>query len=338
MRYLNTVYVRGHRAKVGLRNGSLLVASSEGKRKIPLEAIDGVVMLGGGQITTQAMDLCVKRGVRVAALRKSGSIRFVVDGSIRGNIHLRMALYETVADVGKSLELSKAIVAAKLQNSRHVVARWARDARDRKHARELSDRAFHIRERVSRLSGVGNADKLRGIEGDAARIYFRALRWVLSSSDFAFRGRNRRPPRDPANALLSFCYGLLVTEIAGALQSVGLDSQMGFFHRPRSARPSLALDLAEEMRALTDRFVISLIRRRQLRSCSFQRTPGGAVYLTDRGRDLLLSHWERHKETEVAHTVLQRRVGRWALPTIQATLFARHLRGDLPMYPPFVLV
>ena len=337
MRYLNTAYVRSHRARIGLRKGCILISSPEGRRKIPLEALESVVMLGGGQITSQAMDLCVKRGVRVVALRKSGAIRFVVGGPTGGNVHLRMALYEAVADVGKSLVLAKAIVAAKLQNSRHVVARWARDAGDGSQARELSDRAFHIRERVSRLASAPTSDHVRGIEGDAARIYFRAMRQVLSSNDLPFTARNRRPPRDPVNALLSFCYSLLVTELIGAADSVGLDSQMGFFHRPRSGRPSLALDLAEEMRAFTDRFVVSLIRRRQVSSTCFERVPGGAVYLTDKGRASLLSFGEKHKEVEIDHTILQRRVGRWALPNIQATLLARHLRGDLEVYPPFVM-
>ena len=137
--------------------------------------------------------------------------------------------------------------------------------------------------------------------------------------------------------MLGFCYGLMLTEFIGSIEAVGLDYQMGFFHRPRSGRPSLALDLAEELRPLTDRFVVSLIRRRQVGSESFVEMPGGAVYLTDEGRKQLIKEWERHKESEVQHMILGRRVGRWALPSIQATLLARHLRGDLPAYPPFVM-
>ena len=137
--------------------------------------------------------------------------------------------------------------------------------------------------------------------------------------------------------MLGFCYGLMLTEFIGSMEAVGLDHQMGFFHRPRSGRPSLALDLAEELRPLTDRFVVSLVRRRQLASESFVETPGGAVYLSDDGRKRLIKEWERHKESELHHAVLGRRVGRWALPSIQATLLARHLRGDLPAYPPFVM-
>ncbi len=338
MRYLNTVYVRSHQARVGLHKGSLLISSPDGRQKIPLGEVDALVMLGGGQITSQAVDLCVKSGVRVAALRRSGAIRFVVGGPIGGNIHLRMSLYTTVSDASKSLDLAKVIVAAKLQNSRFVVARWARDAKNKEDARELAERAKHIRERVPRIADATTADLVRGFEGDAARIYFRALSRSLKACDLTFTVRNRRPPRDPVNSMLSFCYSMLVTEIIGAVESVGLDSQMGFFHRPRSGRPSLALDLAEEMRALTDRFVISLVRRRQVNLSCFEEVPGGAIYLTDAGRTRLLNQWEKHKEIELTHTVLQRKVARWALPTVQATLLARHLRGDLSVYPPFVMV
>ena len=139
------------------------------------------------------------------------------------------------------------------------------------------------------------------------------------------------------NSALGFCYGLLVTELIGAIEAAGLDYQMGFFHRPRSGRPSLALDLAEELRPLTDRFVVSLIRRRQLSEEEFVQTTGGAVYLGDDGRGKLLRAWEKHKEMQVPHAVLQRAVDRWAIPSVQATLLARYLRGDLPDYPPFIM-
>ena len=168
-------------------------------------------------------------------------------------------------------------------------------------------------------------------------MYFGGVRQALARCQFEFSGRTRRPPRDPVNALLGFCYGLMLTEFIGALEAVGLDYQMGFFHRPRSGRPSLALDLCEELRPVTDRFIVSLLRRNQLGPQSFVDTPGGAVYLSDQGRVSLIGQWERHKNSELIHTVLGRRVGRWALPSIQATLLARHLRGDLPAYPPYVM-
>ena len=278
-----------------------------------------------------------RRGVRVAALQMSGSIRFVVHGPASGNVHLRTAQFGVVVDDTRSLEVAKVIVAAKLQNSRRVVERWSRDEKNPVEAERLAARGVQIRERIARLADADTADHVRGVEGDAARIYFRAVGQAVASSDLAFSTRTRRPPRDPINALLGFCYGMLVTECIGAVESVGLDYQMGFFHRPRAGRPSLALDLAEEFRALTDRFVVSLVRRQQVGSEDFEHTPGGGVYLGDGGRTRLIKAWEHHKEQEVPHQLLGRPVGRWALPSVQATLLARYLRGDLPAYPPFVL-
>ena len=337
MRYLSTVYVRNHRARVQHRRGSLLVSSPEGSQRVPIEGIDALVVLGGAQITTQALDACVRRGVRVAALQMSGAIRFVVNGPTGGNVHLRTAQFETAMDDTRSLAVAKAIVAAKLQNSSRVVGRWSRDEKNPVEAEQLASRGAQIRDRIARLVETDTADHVRGVEGDAARIYFRAVGQAVASSELEFSARTRRPPRDPVNALLGFCYGMLVTECIGAAESVGLDFQMGFLHRPRAGRPSLALDLAEEFRALTDRFVVSLIRRRQIGPGDFDNAPQGGVYLSNDGRTRLIEAWEAHKETEIRHQLLGRPVERWALPSVQATLLARHLRGDLPAYPPFVL-
>ena len=337
MRYLSTVYVREHRAKVSCRRGSLLVSGPDGRQRVPLEAIDGVILVGGAQMTTDALGACVERNVRVASLKRNGAIRFVVGGPTGGNVHLRSALYAVVSDPEHSLELSRAVVAGKLQNSRRVINRWARDERNASASDRLCARAEQIGARVSRLPSVRTADHVRGIEGDAARIYFGAVKQVVAEGHLDFAARTRRPPRDPVNAMLGYCYGLLVTELIGALDAVGLDHQMGFFHRPRSGRPSLALDLAEEFRPLVDRFVVTLVRRRQVGPESFVRTPGGAVYLHDESRTELIRLWESYKEVDVYHPVLRQSVQRWALPSIQATLLARHLRGDISVYPPFLV-
>lgn len=337
MRFLSTVYIRNHRARVQHRRGSLLVSTPDGSQRIPLEGIDAVIVLGGAQITTQALDACARRGVRVAALHVGGAVRFVVTGATGGNVHLRTALFRAATDEARSLDLAKTLVAAKLQNSRKVVERWSRDETNAAEREELAARGTQIRERIGRLAGADTADHVRGIEGDAARIYFRAVGQAVAASGLKFSARTRRPPRDPINAMLGFCYGLLVSECIGAVESVGLDFQMGFFHRPRAGRPSLALDLAEELRALADRFVVALVRRRQVVADSFVHMPGGGVYLSDDGRTRLIQEWEAHKEVEIQHRVLGRPIGRWALPGVQATLLARHLRGDLPAYPPFVL-
>ncbi len=337
MRYLSTVYIRSNRGQVKVRDGSLLVKTPEGSQRIPLKAVDALVILGSSQITTQALDACVNQGIRVAALKRSGALRFVVNARTGGNVNLRMALYRTVSDDQLSLALAKSIVAAKIQNSRRVIERWSRDEKSHERRERLAKRAAEIRGRISRIGEASTPDQVRGIEGDVARIYFRSVGEVLESSELGFSKRTRRPPRDPVNSVLGFCYSMLVTEFIGAMESVGLDYQMGFFHRPRAGRPSLALDLTEELRAVTDRFIVSLVRRRQLVGDDFEVVPGGAVYLTEDGRGKLMNLWERHKDDELEHQLIRRPIGRWALPSVQATLLARYLRGDLPDYPPFVL-
>ncbi len=337
MRYLNTVYVRDHQARVGHRRGSLVVMQEAGTTRVPLAGIDALVLLGSGQVSSDALAACVKRGVRVASLRRSGAVRFVVGGPMSGNVHLRMAQHAAVLSEDHSLNIAQAIVAAKLQSSRRMLLRWSRDAHDTSLRERLQRRAEMIAERIARVPGTGSGDHLRGLEGDGARIYFRGLGQHLEDTGIRFSARTRRPPRDPVNALMSFGYGLLVTELVGSINAVGLDHQLGFLHRPRAGRPSLALDLAEELRPETDRFVVALLKRRQLATGHFVRTPGGAVYLGDEGRDTVLKAWEAHKATLIPHKILRRPVERWALPTVQATLLARHLRGDLSLYPPFVL-
>ena len=299
--------------------------------------MDALIIMGGAQITTQALDACVSRRIRVASLRASGAVRFVVNGATGGNVHLRLFQYKASMNEDHSPDVSRLIVAAKLQNSAKIVDRWARDANDPSTASELAERVHWIRGRVDKLREAQTGDHVRGIEGDAARIYFRAIGKVVTSGEFVFTSRNRRPPRDPINAMMGYLYSLLVTEFIGAVESVGLDHQVGFLHRPRSGRPSLALDLAEELRAFTDRFVVTLVRRRQISLGDFTEMPGGGVYLNDDGRAKLIREWEEHKESEMHHSLLGKSVGRWAVPSIQATLLARHLRGDLPSYPPFVL-
>lgn len=336
MRYLNTVYVTDYQARIGRSKGSLIVTTPGTKQRIPLEALDAVTLLGGGHITTDALAACAERQIRVSSLRRGGAVRFTVSGPRGGNVHLRVAQHRVSADDVASLEIAKYIVAAKLQSSRRVLLRWSRDGSGVVE-RALRDRAHLVAERIGRIQNSTSGNHLRGIEGDAARVYFAGMRMVLAASPFQFATRNRRPPRDPVNALLGFSYGLLVSELTGAAEAVGLDHQIGFLHRPRSGRPSLALDLAEELRPLVDRLVVRVLRRRELDPDDFIRTPGGAIYLSDSGRATFLRLWEASKAELIEHLLLGRRVERWALPSVQATLLARYLRGDLAGYPPFVL-
>ena len=333
----NTVYSTEHQTRIKYRRGSLVVSTLEQNRRIPLEAVDAVVMFAGN-ITTGAIAECVRRKIRVSALTRGGKIRFVAGGPIAGNVHLRAAHHAAARDEATAIGAARLIVAAKIRNSATVLRRWALDHHDSEASAQLRNRSDQVLRRVERISSAGDRDALRGIEGDTARIYFSGLTEALRATGLRFGGRSRRPPRDPANAAMSFCYSLVVSEAVGASDAIGLDPQVGFLHQAlRAGRPSLALDFAEELRALTDRFVVSSIRRGQITPEHFQETPGGAFYLTDEGRRCLISLWEDHKNTALHHGVLGRPIQRWAIPTAQATLMARWLRGDLPGYPPLLL-
>lgn len=339
MRVMSTLHVRDHYAKVGLQKQALVVTAGCAKTRVPLETLDGVILLGGAQVTTDAIAACVKRGVRLSSLQRNGRLRFSAGGTVGGNVHLRVAQVVAATDPEHVAALARWFVAGKLQNYRRLLLRWSWDAEGIRRG-NLNQQADVVAERVGALVGVTNGDRIRGIEGDATRRYFKGLASQLASTGtrLYFSGRNRRPPRDPVNALLSFTYGLVLTELVGALDAVGLDPQVGYLHGLRSGRPALALDLLEEFRpAVADRLAVRMIARHQVRAEHFLVTPGGACYLTDEGRGHVLNAYEAFKEEETPHRLLGRNVPRWSLPAVQATLLARHLRGDIPAYPPFVL-
>ncbi|MGD9675839.1 MAG: CRISPR-associated endonuclease Cas1 [Candidatus Bipolaricaulia bacterium] len=336
---MNTLYVRGHQAHIGLQKDALIVSDPDvGKSKVPLAALDSVVLLGNGQMSTQALARCTERSIRVSSLRRGGKLRFTVGGPVDGSVHLRVAQLRRHEDADARAVLSRTIVAGKLQNCRRLLKRWAWDARgEDRHALEVLHQ--RITERLSRLPFAESGDAIRGVEGDGTRWYFEGLALHLAdqSAELRYSSRSRRPPRDPVNALLSFTYSLLLTEIVGALDAVGLDPQIGFLHGVRSGRPSLALDMLEEFRpAIADRFVVRLLKLRILREGHFTSTLGGACYLSDEGREVFLREYEKSRDEELAHRILGRAIPRWTLPQVQATLMARHLRGDLPEYPPYI--
>ncbi len=339
MRLLTSLYVTDHRARLSARHGSLLVVNGDGSRsRVPLEALEAVVLVGHAQMTSEAIAACAARHVRVASLQGNGRVRYVLGGGLGGNVHLRLAQYRTADDPERCLAISRWIVAGKLQNARRMLRRWAWDApAGRRHRLERLEAS--IGERLSWLPEVEDGDTARGFEGEGTRLYFEGLREHLlgTGCELVFEARSRRPPRDPVNAALSFTYGLLLTEITGALEAVGLDPQVGYLHGIRPGRPSLALDLMEEFRPThADRFVVGMITHRVLTADDFVTTTGGACYLSESGRKKVIETYEAYKVEEVTHPLLGREVPRGALPTVQAILMARHLRGDLPAYPPFV--
>lgn len=339
MKLTDSVYVTEHGTKIGVEKGALVVTSPEQNRtRVPLEGIEQVTLLCRARVTDEALARCTNRGIRVAALSRNGRIRWAVDAKPSGNVLLRVAQVRAFDDPEASLAIAKPIVGAKIANSRAAVMRWSWDAPQA--ARPFLARiAADLEASIAGIKFAPDLNGLRGIEGDAARSYFKAMGNVLNNGNhgFHFESRSRRPPRTPTNALLSFGYGLLVNEMVGATQAVGLDHQIGFLHRLRPGRPSLALDLVEELRSpIVDRLVIRSIRRRELVLADLEELPGGAWQLTDDGRRRFFGLWEKFRAESEEHPFLDRTVDRWALPQIQALLLARHLREDLDAYPPWI--
>ena len=341
MRLLKTLYVDTHGSRVSVK-GRAIEVRVDGSlvARYPMAAIDTVLLTGRAAVTMETLARCQSEGISVASLRRGGSLRFTVGGPVNGNVMLRVAQIRLADDPKASLRLAVSFVAGKLQNQLRMMRRWAWDAEGPIRA-HIEEQVSIVAERLAGVSAAPTGDHLRGLEGDASRRYFKAVRAHLGSQTgvLRFPERSRRPPRDPANALVSYVYGLVLAQVGGALDAVGLDPQVGYLHGLRPGRPSLGLDLLEELRpSVADRFSITLLARHQVSEADFVATPGGAVYLSDDGRHRVLDLFDHFREEPVTHPLLGREVARGALPTIQATLLARRIRGDLDVYPPYVMV
>lgn len=334
---MRTLYVTDHSARIRVKKGNVLVERRSHAQRVPIETLEAIVLTGRAEISNDAIGELVRRGVTISALSKAGKLRFFISGKTKGNVLLRLAQYRCSEN---GIELAKVFVAGKLQNCRRMVVRWRWDARDALERRAHASDLEALEARLAAISTASDGDSVRGIEGEGTRRYFRSMAIHLGQADTAmsFERRTRRPPRDPTNAILSFVYGLLLTEVIGALEAVGLDPQVGFLHCARPGRPSLALDLLEEFRpSLADRFVVRALRRGEMTAEDCERRAGRAVYLSEDGRRKLLQLYDQHRQEEVRHPLLDRAVPVALLPSVQATLLARHLRGDLPVYPPYVM-
>ena len=313
------------------------------KLRVPLHNLDGIVCFGYDSVASAAlMAACAQAHVSLSFHSPHGKFLACTNGFTSGNILLRRQQYRRADSEETSLGIAKNIVAAKIANSRNVLQRASRDHgdKDSERASDLSQAITFLDARIGLATHTASLDELRGVEGDAAGTYFAVFPRLLTNHDPAitFGGRSRRPPRDSANALLSFLYSLLMHDCRSALESCGLDSQCGFLHRDRPGRPSLALDLMEEFRAfLADRTALSLFNRRQIQSSDFRTEDAGGVFLKDEARKTVLTAWQERKADEITHPFLDEKMTVGLLPHIQARLLARHLRGDLDAYPPFLV-
>ena len=337
---LNTLYVTTQGAYVHVDHQTLRVeVGDETRLRVPLHHLGSVVCFGRVSVSPEAMARCAEDQRDLVFLSRGGRFRAKVVGPTSGNVLLRLAQHHAHEDPARSVDIARNIVAAKVQNARILLMREARQTEDAEAEGALRNAARAMAETIRGLPKAGGLDVIRGNEGYAGAAYFSVFNRLIRAPDgaFIFNGRNRRPPRDPVNALLSFLYSLVRIECQAACEGVGLDPQIGFLHAVRPGRPSLALDLMEELRAvLADRLALTLINRRQLTSRHFSESAGGGVSLNDEGRNLLLVAYQKRKAEEIQHPVVQSKTPIGLIPHLQARLLARHLRGDLEHYPAFV--
>ena len=337
---LNTLYVTSQGAQLLLEHDTVrVVAEGETLARLPLARLPAIAVFGRVAVTTPLIHRCAEDGRGVVWLTRRGRFRARLTGGALGNVLLRRAQHRTLDDPARTLALARQFAAGKVQNARMLLMRAARDGVGEEDGRELRASARLLGDILGGLPDAADLDALRGAEGAAARAYFAAFGRMVRAGGPAFApdGRSRRPPRERANALLSFLYALLRAECEAALEGVGLDPQVGYLHGLRPGRPALALDLMEELRpAIADRLALRAINRRQIRTGHFEETPGGAVRLNESGRRAALAAWESRKERAVPHRLLRQRTPAGLIPHVQARLLARRLRGDLQHYPPWL--
>ena len=336
---LNTLYIQTQGMYLR-REGETVVAEKDGevKLRLPIHTLQGIVAFGNVMASPFLLGLCAERGVAVSFLTESGRFLARVQGPVSGNVLLRLAQTRAYEDKTKKGAVARSFVIGKLMNARNVLLRRMRDHGD---SVALSDAAASLADVLRRVKdSEPYAERLRGLEGEAGAIYFGCFNELLVAQreEFSVASRNRRPPLDPMNALLSYLYTLLAHDCRGAAEGVGLDPQIGFLHEVRAGRPSLALDLMEEFRAaIADRTALTLVNLKQLGPKDFRKTETGAVEMSDGARKTVLMAWQKKKQEIVTHPFLEEKMPVGLLPHVQALLLARHLRGDLDAYPPFLL-
>ncbi len=340
MELLNTLYVTTQRAYAHLDHDTVRVeVERQTTLRIPLLHLEAIVCLGNVMVSTALIHRCGEDGRALVFLSATGRFKARIVGPTGGNVLLRQAQHARLGAVDGALSIARNVVAGKVQNSRQVLLRAARETDHVADRERLVGGIEGLLETLGRLPQAHTLDTVRGYEGDAARLYFACFdAMVRANRDvFYLSVRSRRPPRDPLNPTLSFLYALLVGDCVAALEAVGLDPQVGYLHALRPGRPALALDLMEELRAaVADRLALTLINRRQLTARDFEAQPGGAVFLAEGGRREVITAYQKRKQEQIRHPVLDRAVPVGLIPHVQARLLARHLRGDLAQYPPFL--
>lgn len=338
-RLLNTLYVTSPNRYLALEGENVVVLEEQQEiGRVPLHNLDSIITFGYTGASPALMGTCAQRNIDLTFMSGHGRFLARVTGEVKGNVILRKQQYRVSESKEERLKIAKNFVLGKLYNSRWVLERAVRDYPMRIDCERIKVQSRRIAEAMKTVTQCEDAAALLGVEGEAATLYFSVFNQLIlqQQEDFVFQGRNRRPPLDYVNALLSFCYSLLAGMCASALEGVGLDSYVGFYHTDRPGRISLALDLMEELRSvMADRFVLTLINRKMVTKNDFIKKENGAVILTDTGRKTVLSAWQAKKQDSIRHLFLEEKLEWGMVPHAQALLLARYLRGDLEEYPPF---
>lgn len=340
--FLNTLFITTEPAYVRLE-GSTLCVEVDGKKKlqVPLHHLSAVVCFGDVMLTPAIMRQCADDGRSLVLLDRYGHFKARLEGPVNGNVLLRIAQHKLVSDSEQTMSMAQSFLIGKLRNSRQSILRASRDAKDATLVPTLERCCDLIAHSAKKLKTARDIDEIRGIEGDAAKNYFGCLKFLIRADrrdSFGMLERSRRPPLDKINALLSFAYTLLLTDCRSSLEGVGLDPQIGFLHVVRPGRAALALDLMEEFRSvLADRLVVSLVNLGQIGDDDFEERTGGAVYLNDKGRRVVLAAYQKRKQEEVTHPLLEKKIPIGLLPHVQSRLLARTIRGDMERYVPYLV-
>lgn len=337
---LNTLFVTTEDAYLSLEGENVVVnRDKQVIARFPLHTLSGILSFSYSGASPALMGVCAERGIDLTFCSPRGRFLARTTGRSSGNVLLRRTQYRTADDPSESCRIARNMIFGKLYNSRRSIERTRRD-----HKLRIDDAAFSqasqtVQDLLPQVMQETDLDELRGLEGAGATAYFKVFDDMIlrNKESFCYHGRNRRPPLDNVNALLSFAYSLLTNDCASALESVGLDSYVGFMHRDRPGRVSLALDLMEELRpSFADRFVLTLINNRVLAGNDFEKAESGAVYLTDTARRKFLKSWQERKQEAIMHPYLNEKIPWGLVPYVQALLLSRYLRGDLDEYPPFL--
>lgn len=337
---LNTLFVMNENAFLSLEGETVHVEINRQKvGQFPLHTLEGILCFSYNGASPAFMGACAKRGINLCFYSPFGKFLCRAVGENQGNVLLRKCQYRISDDKDKSCLLARNFILGKVFNCRWSIDRTLRDHALRVDEGRCRSAIQYLTDAMDKIKTEENLDSLRGLEGESASVYFGIFNdLILNQKEiFVFDGRNKRPPLDKVNAMLSFGYSILANDCAAALEGVGLDSYVGFMHRDRPGRKSLALDLMEELRAiLVDRFVLTLINNRQIRQEHFQESGSKAVEFTDDGKKKFLTAWQEHKREQIKHPFLQEKICWGLVPYVQALLLARCLRGDIDGYPPFL--